>query len=209
MSQSAMEIEEQLKQYLQQIDEAATLDDEDLGQTKILELAQNEPELFEQAVRKLPLAEIESLHDIYEALTEDAAAWAGFYISEIDRLLDLARADPEPARILAPLDEYFVLTFDEDLEELQAAILQKFYVNCDDENEVIRRKCVVLLGDFVGRKDFKALNKLERLARSDPDWRVRYLALEALNDVHPKQAERVKLPLWIRLRARLAYNSLE
>ena len=79
----------------------------------------------------------------------------------------------------------------------------------DDKNEAIHRKYIDLLGDFAGRKDFKALNKLERLARTDKDWRVRYLAWEALDDVHSKQAERVKLPLWIRLRARLSYTDLE
>jgi hypothetical protein len=209
MSQSYKEVKEQLYQYLQEIDEATSLDDEDAIQDKILELARNDPEQFVEVVQNLPVDEIWSLHDIYEALSLDAAAWAEFYISEIDRLVDLARSDPEPARILSPLDEYFVLTFDDDLMELQGALLQKFYENCDDENEAIRRKCVVLLGDFAGRKDFKALYKLERLAAKDPDWRIRYLAFEALDDIQPKQAQRVKLPLWIRLRARLSNTILE
>jgi hypothetical protein len=209
MSQSYKEVKEQLYQYLQEIDEATSLDDEDAIQDKILELARNDPEQFVEVVQNLPVDDTWPLHDIYEALSLDAAAWAEFYISEIDRLVDLARSDPEPARILSPLDEYFVLTFDDDLMELQGALLQKFYENCDDENEAIRRKCVVLLGDFAGRKDFKALYKLERLAAKDPDWRIRYLAFEALDDIQPKQAQRVKLPLWIRLRARLSNTILE
>jgi len=206
MSQS---VEERLDLYLREIDESTNLDEEEAGQAKILELGRKERDQFVLAVRRIPADEIESLHDIYEALSFDAEAWADFYISEVDRLLDLARAEAEPARILAPLNEYYLLTFDEDLVELQGALLQKFYENCDDENTAIRRKCVVLLGDFAGRKDFKPLNKLERLARSDSDWRVRYLAWEALDDIYPKQAQRVKLPFWIRLKARLSSLDLE
>jgi hypothetical protein len=202
-------IEEQLIRYLQQINEATSLDDEEAIQDKILELARNDPEQFVEVVQRLPVDEIWSLHFIYETLSWDGAVWAEFFISEIDRLVDLARSDPDPARILSPLDEYFVLTLDDDLKELQGALLQKFYENCDDENEAIRRKCVVLLGDFADRKDFKALYKLERLAAKDPDWRIRYLAFEALDDIQPKQAQRVKLPLWIRLRARLSNTILE
>ncbi len=209
MSQSYKEVKEQLYQYLQEINEATSLDDEEAIQDKILELARNDPEQFVEVVQNLPVDETWSLHFIYEALSWDGAAWAEFFISEIDRLVDLARSDPNPAHILSPLDEYFVLTLDDDLKELQGALLQKFYEKCDDEIEAIRRKCVVLMGDFAGRKDFKALYKLERVAAKDPDWRIRYLAFEALDDIQPKQARRVKLPLWIRFRARLSNTILE
>jgi hypothetical protein len=209
MSQSYKEVKEQLYQYLQEIDEVTSLEDEEAIQAKILELAQSDPDKFVEVVQNLPVDETWSLHYIYETLSWDGAAWAEFYISEIDRLVDMARSNPDPTSILSPLDEYFVLTLDEDLKELQGALLQKFYEKCDDKNKAIRRKCVVLMGDFVGRKDFKALYKLEKLAAKDPDWRIRYLAFEALDDIQPKQAQRVKLPLWIRLRARLSYSVLE
>ena len=88
--------------------------------------------------------------------------------------------------------------------QLQQMLVQKFTDYLDDENVYIRRKCVVLMGDFTGRKDFKTLNLLEQVAASDKDWKVRYFAWQAIQEASPERAKRVKLPLSVRLRARFS-----
>jgi hypothetical protein len=45
---------------------------------------------------------------------------------------------------------------------------------------------------------------LEELAREDADWRVRFQANLALNEAQPERSSQIKLPIWIRLRARFS-----
>ncbi|MGB3717300.1 MAG: hypothetical protein WA996_22995 [Candidatus Promineifilaceae bacterium] len=191
-----------LRNYLNKIAESIDNDEDEAIQAELLRYASEDRDAFIAEVRAIPPEEMPYLSDIYEALSFDPVPWSGFYLDEVDRLLEQARRSQDPAEILEPLDAFWLLSLDEDALQLRQDLLGRFSENLDDENIFIRRKCVVLVGDFVGRKDFKVLNKLELLVQSDPDWRVRYLAYQALEDVHPKRAERVKLPLWIRLRAR-------
>ena len=123
-------------------------------------------------------------------------------LDEVDRLLTLARESSDPGPIIQALDAFWLISQNEDAVELRQDLLHSFYSNLDDENAIIRRRCVVLTGDLVSKKDFMELDKLEEMVKKDPDWRVRYLAHQALEEVHPKRAKRTKLPRWIRLRAR-------
>jgi hypothetical protein len=154
-------------------------------------------------VRGIPPDRFADLDEVYEALSYEPVDWQTFFLEELERILTLARSQSDPAAILAPLDAFFLLSFEEE-GGLHQALLHGFADNIADENVFIRRKCVVLLGDFVGRKNFKELRQLENLAQNDPDWQVRYLAYQALEDVHPERANRVKLPRWIKWRARLS-----
>jgi hypothetical protein len=192
-----------LSEYLRQIEEADSVDEEEAVYARIIEFAQLNREEFVREVRGIPPDRFSDLEEVYEALSYEPADWQEFFLEEMDRILALARSQSDPAAILAPLDAFFLLSFEQD-EGLQQAILRELVNNVADENIFIRRKCTVLLGDFVGRKDFKALRQLENLAQSDPDWQVRYLAYQALEDVHPERASRVKLPQWIKWRARLS-----
>lgn len=192
-----------LSEHLQQLYDVRSVDDEEAIYAKIRDVANQDRDAFIEEVRQLPLDEYSLLHDIYEALSYEAAAWQGFFLEELDRILALAQSSPNPAQVLSPLDEFFLLSLEED-DQLHQSIQDRLYDNLDDGHVLVRRKCVVLLGDFVGPRDFKELDKLEKITQADPDWRVRYLAYQALEDVHPKRARRVKLPLWIRLRARFS-----
>jgi hypothetical protein len=198
-----------LSEYLEQIDKSATWEEEELLQTKILELANADPKAFIHEVKAIPADDLGWLYDVYEALSYDAEHWENFYVEEIDRLLQLARDSDQPSDVLFPLNAFFQLSLDDEIDQLQERLRKKFYDNVEDENVFIRRKCVVLLGDFVDRKSFKALNKLEGLANSDPDWRVRYLAYEALVEADPERQKRVKLPRWIRIRVWFSKYDLE
>ena len=198
-----------LSEYLEQIDESTSWDEEEFLQTKILELANADPKAFIREVRAIPADDLVWLSDVYEALSYDVEHWENFFVEEVDRLLQLARDSDQPSDVLFPLNAYFQLSLDDEIDQLQERLRKKFYDNVEDENVFIRRKCVVLLGDFIGRKSFKALNKLERLANSDPDWRVRYLAYEALVEAVPERKKRVKLPRWIRIRGWLSKYDLE
>ena len=192
-----------LNDYLRQIEQADNVDEEEAVYARIREYAQSNREEFIRQVRGIPPDRFTDLDEVYEALSYEPADWQAFFLEEMDRILTLARSQSDPDAILGPLDSFFLLSFEED-EELHQALLREFANNVVDENVFIRRKCVVLLGDFVGRKDFKELRQLENLALNDPDWQVRYLAYQALEDVNQERANRVKLPRWIKWRARLS-----
>lgn len=192
-----------LDEYLQQIEESITVDEEEAIYAIIRDYAQSNREDFVRQVREIPLERFADLEEVYEALSDDPADWQEFFLQEMDRILSLARSQSDSATVLAPLDSFFLLSFGQDTD-LHQAILHKLADNMSDENVLIRRKCVELLGDFVDRKDFKELRQLEHLVQRDLDWRVRYLAYRNLEDVDPERANRVKLPRWIKWRARLA-----
>jgi hypothetical protein len=191
-----------LGEYLQQIEEAENVDDEEAVYASLLSYAQSNRAEFVQQVREIPPARFSDLDAVYEALSFDPADWQTFFLEEMERILLLARSQSDPTAILAPLDAFFLLSFEQD-DDLMKAIRRELADNISDENVFIRRKCVELLGDFIDRKDFKELRQLEQLAQKDPDWQVRYLAYQAIEDVEPERASRVKLPRWIRWRARL------
>lgn len=195
-----------LQDYIQRLNDTVNLDEEDAIQEEIRLYAEENPESFILQVREIPIEEISYLADIYETLSEEPGHWAEFYLEEIDRLIKLSRANSEEEAILRPLDAYLLLSFDEDNDSLNHDLLVKFAGYLDDESPVVRRSCVDLVGDFVSRSDFKILSKLESIVESDPDWRVRFLAHRALEDIHPERADRTNLPLWIRIRAR--YSNL-
>ena len=193
-----------LTEWLQKLDAGLDLDEEEFIYAQIRTLAVADPPAFIREVEALPVKGGSSLEEVYEALSYEPTIWHSFYLNEFDRLLALARLSPDPAAVLAPLNAYYLLSLDDEDSQLQQALAKKFYDHLDDENALIRRKCVILLGDFIGRKDFKALNKLEQMAGSDGDWRVRYYAWEALEEASPERAERVKLPFSVRLRVRFS-----
>ena len=198
-----------LTEWLQKLEEGVDLDEEEFIYGQIRALAAADPPAFIREVGELPVTDGISLEEVYEALSYEPTMWHSFYLDEFDRLLALARLGPDPAAVLAPLNAYYLLSLDDEDRQLQQALARKFYDNLDDENALIRRKCVILLGDFTGRKDFEALNKLEQLAGSDGDWRVRYYAWEALEDASPERADRVKLPFSVRLKVRLSNMNYE
>lgn len=193
-----------LSDSLQKLATGPDLDEEEIIYAHIRALAVADPPAFFREVEALPVEKGSSLEDVYEALSYEPAAWHSFYLNEFDRLLALARLSPDPAAVLAPLNAFYLLSLDDEDRPLQQALKQRFFENLDDKNAMIRQKCVILLGDFIDRKDFKALNKLEQMAGSDNDWRVRYFALDALEEASPERAARVKLPHWVRLRARFS-----
>jgi hypothetical protein len=195
-----------LQNNLQRLADSVNLDEEDTIQEEIRLYAEENPVSFIMQVREIPIENISYLADIYETLSTEPEHWSEFFLEEIDRLIELSRTNSEEEAILAPLDAYLLLSFDEENNILNHDLLVKFAGYLDDESPVIRRSCVDLVGDFVSRSDFKILSKLERIVESDPDWRVRFLAHRALEDVHPERAARTKLPLWIRIRAR--YSNL-
>ena len=193
-----------LAEYLLQLDESLDNDTDVAIQDEILLYASENREEFINQIHKLPPEQFYHLSDIYETLADQPKSWAEFFLDEVDRLLDLARLSSDPELIVEPLDAFWLLTQDEEALDLKRDLLNRFSDNLDDDNAIIRRKCVVLTGDLVSKNDFRELDKLEVMVEKDPDWRVRYLAYQALEEVHPKRAKRVKLPRWIRLRARVS-----
>lgn len=191
-----------LADYLCQLDESLDNDTDIAIQDEILLYANKNQEQFIKEIHQLPPEQFYHLSDIYEILADHPMSWADFFLDELDRLLALARQSSDPELIVEPLDAFWLLTQDEEALELRRELLHRFSDNLDDDNAIIRRRCVVLTGDLVTKNDFRELDKLEVLVAKDPDWRVRYLAYQALEEVHPKRSERVKLPRWIRLRAR-------
>jgi hypothetical protein len=198
-----------LVNYLHQLDESLDDDTDVAIQDQILLYASENRDAFIEEVHKLPPDQFDKLNDIYEVLADDPSPWADFFLNEIDRLLTLARKSSDPEPIIQPLDAFWLISLNEDAVELRQDLLHSFFSNLDDEIAIIRRRCVVLTGDLVSKKDFKELDKLEEMVKKDPDWRVRYLAHQALEDIHPKRAKRTKLPRWIRLRARASNIDFE
>jgi len=193
-----------LANYLHQLDESLDDDTDVAIQDQILIYANENRDAFVEEVHRLPPDQFDNLNDIYEVLADDPSPWADFFLNEIDRLLTLARKSSDPGPIIQPLDAFWLISLNEDAVELRQDLLHSFYSNLDDENAIIRRRCVVLTGDLVDKNDFKELDKLEEMVKKDPDWRVRYLAHQALEEIHPKRAKRTSLPRWIRLRARVS-----
>jgi len=198
-----------LTEWLQKLDEGLDLDEEELIYAQIRARAVADPPAFIREVEALPVEKGSSLEDVYEALSYEPEAWHSFYLNEFDRLLALARLSPDPGAVLAPLNAFYLLSLDDEDSPLQQALARKYFDHLDDKIALIRRKCVILLGDFIGRKDFKVLNKLEQMAGSDNDWQVRYYALEAIEEASPERAKRVKLPFLVRLRVRFSNMNYE
>jgi len=198
-----------LQEYLKRLDESQDDKTDVAVQDEILIYANANHDAFIEEVHALPVEKHYHLNDIYEVLADEPFPWADFFVKEIDRLFALARESPDPATIVQPLDAFWLLSLVEDAVQLRSELLERFYENLDDENVMIRRKCVVLTGDLITKKDFRELNKLEKLVQDDNDWRVRYLSFQAIEEIHPKRAQRVKLPRWIRLRARFSNIDLE
>lgn len=198
-----------LTDLLRKLDQNVDLEEEELIYEQIRSLATADPEPFILEVKAIPLADWHSLEEVYEALSYEPAPWVSFYLDEVDRLLDLARSSSNPGAVLAPLNAFYLLSLDDEELPMQKALAKKFYDHLDDDNHLIRRKCVILLADFTGPKDFATLNKLEQMAGEDSDWRLRYYALEALEEISPERAERVSLPLSIRLKVRVTNMNYE
>ena len=198
-----------LANYLHQLDESLDDDTDVAIQDQILLYANENRDAFVEEVHGLPPDQFDKLNDIYEVLADDPNPWADFFLNEIDRLVTLARESSDPGPIIQPLDAFWLISLNEDAVELRQDLLHSFYSNLDDENAIIRRRCVVLTGHLVGKNVFKELDKLEEMVKKDPDWRVRYLAHRALEEIHPKRAKRTKLPRWIQLRARVSNIDFE
>jgi hypothetical protein len=192
-----------LEKYLQQLDDGASVDEEEAIFAEIRAEARNAPEQFIKEVRSFPLDQESPIHDIYEALSYAAEDWLEFFLEELERIVTAVRSSPDPGVTLSPLDEFFLLSLEDD-DRLKRPLRAAFFSHLDDPDPAIRKKCVILLGDFLEESHLAELSRLEQLAREDADWRVRYQANLALNEVHPGRSSQIKLPVWIRLRARFS-----
>lgn len=187
---------------LNRLEKIVSLEDEEAIFEKIRETAHKDRQAFIEEVRKLPLDGTSLLSYVYEALSWEVDAWDGFFLEELERVLTLARTSPNPAAVLSPLDEFYLLGLDDD-DPMRNRMRERLYEHLDDSHPSVRRKCVLLLEDFIDRTNLGELSKLTQMARSDPDWRVRYQAHRILAEVWPDRSRQVKLPLWIRIKGKL------
>ena len=192
-----------LDEYLRQLEDAIDVDTEEAIFAEIRAEAKKAPGQFIEEVRTYPLDEGSPLLAVYEALSYAAEDWEEFFLEEIERIVKAARLSPNPEATLSPLDEFFLLSSEED-DRFNRRMRDAFSRYLGDRNPAIRKKSVILLADFLDDSHRVELSKLEMLAREDADWRVRLQAYLAVKEIRPEGSSQIKLPIWIRLRARFS-----
>ena len=180
-----------------------SLADEDQIYRELRQYAAQERPKFLQEFRSIPIDESSPAHWIYEALSEDSETWQQFFSEEFDRVVAAVASSPDPMRILPLLSQFYL--FGQDVvTSLRLVLRKKIRLGLTHASPAVRRGCAALMVDFVDAKDMDELMALAQMAQSDEDWQARYTAFLSLEEVWPSKAEKVKLPLWIRTKGRLA-----
>jgi len=189
--------------YLEQIRRAETLEEEDQLREQLAAESANNPENLRLAVLDITLPEEDYLlGEVYEALAEhDPVRWQDFFAEDIDRIINLARSRDDKGQVLAALDQFIVISFQPE-ESLRKRIRDALYPKLNWRDDLIRRKCVQTICDFVDDNSKMELSKLEWLLNHDSDWRIRYHAQETLVETDPARYGELKLSLADRIRSR-------
>jgi len=184
-----------------------SLDEENAILDQIRQLARDDWPSFLEAFYRLPVEsddpyEISPIAYVYEALSDEASKWGDFFLDELDRLVSLVHDGSNPTAVLALIDEFYLLGFDED-DPIYGRFRKKLVEYLQDLSAPIRGKCAALLDGFMDETDTVELALLEEILLTDADWRVRYHAAKTITEVSPQWGNRVKLPLTARLKAML------
>ncbi|WP_125932426.1 HEAT repeat domain-containing protein [Hymenobacter glacialis] len=160
-----------------------------------------------QTINLAPKEFIESFHSekfdylnnlpiIYEALSNDLNNWADFFLAELKRLIATAKAGDSPKRVLTHLDELSFI--DAEIFKHRDAFVAILSAELDNPHRTFRYYAISLLPDFIRQDDTSATNKL-RGRLQDPDWRIRYWAFKALQDLDKlSSTDRLSVPDMLR-----------
>ena len=193
-----------ITELVKRLDDTFELDEEDQLRAEIAAEAVKRPNHLREAVKSISLPDQDYLlGDVYEALAEDdPERWGDFFVDEIDRLLELSRKSENKGAILATLDQFICVAVAAENKSLYQQIIDRLYAELDSPNELIRRKCVQTICDFVDIFNRRELVKLENMRESDPDWRIRYQTHETLVELNPKRYGAYRLSFADRIRIR-------
>lgn len=170
-----------------------------------LRLARQNKRRLSEFVETVPLDAQCALFEVYEALADDASSFHDFYTSELRRLLSAAETHPNNRHIYQALEAFGYLedAGDRLVEELRGIL----YGYLDSNRLPLRRFATWLIGDFISTDSSRAIDKLLTAFKSDPDFRVRYMAYVSLRE-GPAAHRLPALGLAERLRLRWVGNTL-
>lgn len=165
----------------------------------VLELANSNPERFQQAIYHEEFNNLNYLPIIYEALAKDLTNWADFFLSELIRLLEIAKKSKTPKNILNHFDELSFI----DPKNFQHTekFIDTLNKELDNSHPTFRFYAISLLPDFIEKDNTFIINRMKRHL-TDPDWRIRYWTYLYLQDLDAI-GKSEKLSLVDKIRAKL------
>ena len=146
---------------------------------EIIRLGNEDPTAFTSAVRGLPVVRHSPLFWYYEAIAKDASNWKTFIVEEVNRLLEKMDEIDFGSDLLLTLE---ALGAARD-EAVRLAVTQAVIARSTSPSAKVRRAVADLLAEFAEPEDWEAARVFEAYA-SDPDWRVRVLARQTVNEDH-------------------------
>jgi len=147
---------------------------------KILDYANSAPNEFITVVQSEGFNEPNHLPIFYEALSKDLTKWADFFLSEINRLFEIAKTGSEPNKVLTYLNELsFIKPQNFKHRDMFVKILRQ---ELDTHIPIFRYYAINLLTDFVRKDDYSTINKVREYLK-DFNWRIRYVSFLFLKDL--------------------------
>ena len=154
--------------------------DEELSQ-RIREFANSNILELEGFLRNHKLSNDSHLFEVYEALLAESSKYSEILSNEFGRLLSQAEADTTEA-IYNTLEVFALAdsgTHDILSDEIRRMIVQGMKSNCRG----VRQFSAYLAGDLALVTSTDLIQSLIRLVKEDPNWRVRCVAHQSLNDL--------------------------
>jgi hypothetical protein len=150
-------------------------------QSLLLVAAKSKPDEFRKYIYSIPLDKENNLFEVYEALSEEPAAWLDFMVGETRRLLTAAEGSMISSQSLGSLEA--LALFGKNPDETFISNIRRELVNALDSKCISSRRWAAwLLGDFLDGDRGTAGQKLQSLLLEDSDWRVRNFSYYALRD---------------------------
>lgn len=180
-----MSVENKFENYFEKLTDSYDLDE--AVQKKLFqefrEYALQHRNSFLSVFSAIPTSDDRLLSEVYEALSQDLENWQDFFINEFKRLFSAAEETENPEGELNNLLSLDIWGDKKDSpfsKKIRNILVDKIERS---RNNRVRRIAVSLLGSFTFFNNDREIRLLEEL-KTDRDWRTRFLAGQALNDVN-------------------------
>lgn len=152
----------------------------DIAADRFRHFARENRQRLAEFVNTIPFDGDCALFEVYEALAPDAAGFQEFYSGELRRLLRAVERSPRNRHIYDSLEAFGLVS--SEAEPLARELREILYGYLDSSQVPVRRFATWLIGDFVRADSQREIDKLFLVFRTDPDFRVRYLAYLGLRE---------------------------
>ena len=154
-------------------------------------LASSEPDAFCKFLKTVALDESCVLFEVYESLFSDPDVHKSILASELERLLEHAKATPHSRTIYDQLSVFGTIP---EAALLSREVAEIVLAALDSRVPQVRRFAAFLAGDFLSHSSSRLESRLQEMQESDADWRVRCMAYESLRDFYAETSTLRPLP---------------